>query len=402
MEADGAPPPPSLAVQLAWVETDGGPPPPSLLAVQLAAWVAAGEAPAPFAMRREGALTQPKTAARLGGQQLAAALSSGLAAHAWALPEAERLAASAATGRSRRALYWARSLAYLSIGDAGQARRDARSALAYCEGGACWAAGHAAAAAAAAAAGAGREALVHAASALEEAPPAERPALAALAGAIAAPLPPGAAEALAAGGAAAAAFAEGMRQAALPEYLKARPKHYHYARWMRGRIEAACGAALPPPVVAKLLELPADDLDLLLTHPEGVLAQALEFGSILRAGGPAALAAHAATPLTWEEASALRGGGAVGLPLGYSSAAHEASEEEQRARGAAARARVAVALRALEAAPAAPGGAGSGAAAPPPAPLRVTRQLLLRALPPRIEGGGGGGEAAARRLPAAA
>jgi hypothetical protein len=171
---------------------------------------------------------------------------------------------------------------------------------------------------------------------------------------------------------------------------------------MRGRIEAACGAALPPPVVDKLLALPADDLDLLLTHPEGVLAQALEFGDVLRAGGPDALAAHAPPPLSWEEASALRGGGAVGLPRGYSGAAHEASEEEQRARGAAARARVAVALRALEAAPAAPGGAGSGAAAPPPAPLRVTRQLLLRALPPRIEGGGGGGEAAARRLPAAA
>jgi hypothetical protein len=305
----------------------------------------------------------------------------------------------------------------LAASDAGQARRDARAALAYCESGACWAAGHALAAAAAAAAaatpGAGapaasaaacREALVHAARALEAATPAELPALAALASVVAAPLPSGAADALAAGGAAAAAYAEEMRQEALPEYLKARPKHYHYGRWMRGRIEAACGAALPPPVVAKLLELPADDLDLLLTHPEGVLAQALEFGSILRAGGPAALAAHAATPLTWEEASALRGGGAVGLPLGYSSAAHEASEEEQRARGAAARARVAVALRALEAAPtaaAALGEAGSDPAAPPPPLPRVTRQLLLRALPPRIEGGDGG-EAAGCRLPAAA
>ncbi|KAG2501750.1 hypothetical protein HYH03_000250 [Edaphochlamys debaryana] len=136
-------------------------------------------------------------------------------------------------------------------------------------------------------------------------------------------LPGDATEAVEGGG------AEGLRallarraEAALPEVLRPRPRWSHYEAWMRSRIEAAA-PGLPEPVVARLLAATdATDLDLLLQHPLGLLAQAEEYTQVLQLAGPEALAAHTPEPLDWEEMQALAGGGLVGLPLGYDAAQH--------------------------------------------------------------------------------
>lgn len=75
--------------------------------------------------------------------------------------------------------------------------------------------------------------------------------------------------------AAAAAIAAWMaqeRESRLPEFLQTKPKYHYYNAWMRGRIEAVCGA-LPEPVVTKMLATDADDLDLMLNHPVAAVAQ---------------------------------------------------------------------------------------------------------------------------------
>lgn len=90
------------------------------------------------------------------------------------------------------------------------------------------------------------------------------------------------------------------REAQLPEFLGPRRDRYHYYNeWMRRRIRYTllplmghgggssggddgsssggaahyCGGRLPPAVEAKLLTLPADDLDLMLQHPLAAAAQ---------------------------------------------------------------------------------------------------------------------------------
>ena len=52
-----------------------------------------------------------------------------------------------------------------------------------------------------------------------------------------------------------------------PEYLKQRPKYFHYYEWMKERISAN-HPALPEPVMDKLLTMPAGDLDLILQHTQ--------------------------------------------------------------------------------------------------------------------------------------
>ena len=49
-------------------------------------------------------------------------------------------------------------------------------------------------------------------------------------------------------------------------------QYYYYNQWMRQRI-AAAAPALPEPVVAKLLEMEAGELDLLLQYPAAAAAQ---------------------------------------------------------------------------------------------------------------------------------
>jgi glutamate/tyrosine decarboxylase-like PLP-dependent enzyme len=49
-------------------------------------------------------------------------------------------------------------------------------------------------------------------------------------------------------------------------------QYYYYNQWMRQRI-AAAAPALPEPVVAKLLDMEAGELDLLLQYPAAAAAQ---------------------------------------------------------------------------------------------------------------------------------
>ncbi len=77
-----------------------------------------------------------------------------------------------------------------------------------------------------------------------------------------------------AGGAAAlqTLLADALEEAK-PEFLKQRPKYYYYNQWMRGRLAAAC-PALPEPVVLKMLDMEAGELDLVLQYPQAAAAQA--------------------------------------------------------------------------------------------------------------------------------
>ena len=62
------------------------------------------------------------------------------------------------------------------------------------------------------------------------------------------------------------------KEAALPEFRRQRPKYYYYYEWMRERIAQRCGA-LPQPVLDKLLNIDAGELDDLLTYPDGIRAK---------------------------------------------------------------------------------------------------------------------------------
>lgn len=60
---------------------------------------------------------------------------------------------------------------------------------------------------------------------------------------------------------------------AKPEFLRDRPKYHYYNQWMRQRLAAAAPLRLPEAVVAKLLEMDAGELDLLLQYPPAATAQ---------------------------------------------------------------------------------------------------------------------------------
>ncbi len=77
-----------------------------------------------------------------------------------------------------------------------------------------------------------------------------------------------------AGGAAALqALLAGKAEEAKPEFLKDRPKYHYYNQWMRQRLAAAAPLALPEPVILKLLEMDAGELDLLLQYPPAATSQ---------------------------------------------------------------------------------------------------------------------------------
>lgn len=77
-----------------------------------------------------------------------------------------------------------------------------------------------------------------------------------------------------AGGAAALqALLAGEAEEAKPEFLKDRPKYHYYNQWMRQRLAAAAPLALPEPVILKLLEMDAGELDLLLQYPSAATSQ---------------------------------------------------------------------------------------------------------------------------------
>ena len=61
---------------------------------------------------------------------------------------------------------------------------------------------------------------------------------------------------------------------ATPEFLRQRPKYYYYNQWMRERIAEHCGRELPEPVVLKMLDMEAGELDLILNYPTAAQQQA--------------------------------------------------------------------------------------------------------------------------------
>ena len=60
---------------------------------------------------------------------------------------------------------------------------------------------------------------------------------------------------------------------ATPEFLRQRPKYYYYNQWMRDRIAEHCGCDLPEPVIVKMLDMEAGELDLILTYPTAAQQQ---------------------------------------------------------------------------------------------------------------------------------
>ncbi|GBG00493.1 hypothetical protein Rsub_13184 [Raphidocelis subcapitata] len=396
-------------------------PPPALddLAAWAAAAVAAAEAPAPYSARDGRLLRLVPSCSRLAPHALAAQLRAALerqpvlldaaaaAAAAGAAksapprctppaarPRSEPATSAAAAGAlappaaprrasaTRHMAALLRGWAYLGAGDADQALRDARAALAAAPrratatlaaasppaslggGGslgapaasaltqatqepppppltglhACaWAPAHDLAGAAHAALEDWTNAALHARIACDLLP--AQPALAARLAAALPRLPPAHAAALAAGGAAGlVARVAAEAEERLPEFLRPRPKAsreagaswHHYRAWTAGRI-AALWPGLPPPLVSKLLEGDAGELDFRIRHPAALDEQVQELLGVLQSGGPAALAAHSPAPLTWERARGLAGpAGAVGLPLGYE-APPLADQEPRRA-----------------------------------------------------------------------
>ena len=53
------------------------------------------------------------------------------------------------------------------------------------------------------------------------------------------------------------------------------PQYHYYYEWTRQRISQQCGGpgSLPVPVVQRLLQLDANDLDIMLQHPRAIRAQ---------------------------------------------------------------------------------------------------------------------------------
>ncbi|EFJ45897.1 hypothetical protein VOLCADRAFT_93772 [Volvox carteri f. nagariensis] len=108
----------------------------------------------------------------------------------------------------------------------------------------------------------------------------------------------------------------------LPEFLRPRPRWYHYNAWMRQRLAAGC-PGLAEAVVDKLVgETDANDLDLMLQNPLAIMAQAEEYTQVLQMYGEQALLSYKAEPLSWDEMQAMAGGSLVGLPIGYDATQH--------------------------------------------------------------------------------
>jgi len=95
--------------------------------------------------------------------------------------------------------------------------------------------------------------------------------------------------------------------ASTPPILRARPKYYHYFKWMEGRLAASCGGALPPPPVRdRLLASDAGALDDLLTHGPAAVRAVAALTAALEEGGEAAVATASIPRLTWEEMAAVQ------------------------------------------------------------------------------------------------
>ena len=68
------------------------------------------------------------------------------------------------------------------------------------------------------------------------------------------------------------AWLEAEKERNLPEFKKRRPKYYYFFQWMKERIAQHCGE-LPAPVLDKLLNIEAGELENLLNYPKGIQAK---------------------------------------------------------------------------------------------------------------------------------
>ncbi|CAL8471500.1 g11042 [Coccomyxa elongata] len=100
------------------------------------------------------------------------------------------------------------------------------------------------------------------------------------------------------------------KERALPEFKRKRPKYYYYYEWMKERIGTHCGV-LPAPVLDKLLNIEAGELDTLLTYPAGVQAKAEQLLDVLETHGPEYLETWRLPPLTWTELEELKANAGV-------------------------------------------------------------------------------------------
>ncbi|CAL5228172.1 g11253 [Coccomyxa viridis] len=91
----------------------------------------------------------------------------------------------------------------------------------------------------------------------------------------------------------------------MPEFKKRRPKYYYYFEWMKERISQHCGE-LPAPVLDKLLNIEAGELDTLLNYPKGIQAKAGQICGVLEEQGEAYLETWQVPMLTWDELQELK------------------------------------------------------------------------------------------------
>ena len=74
---------------------------------------------------------------------------------------------------------------------------------------------------------------------------------------------------------------EAEKERNLPEFKRQRPKYYYYFEWMKERISQHCGE-LPAPVLDKLLNIEAGELDTLLNYPKGIQSKVTTSTVLLR------------------------------------------------------------------------------------------------------------------------
>ena len=204
-------------------------------------------------------------------------------------------------GRSEVAFF--RAAAYLHVGNAEQALRDATVAVTYgpkdSNGAPTWAGPLVILSEAHESKGENLPALIHAARAAEIDP--DRNDATEAMERLLRRVPEHYAEAIRSGGVArlnAVLAAEKERD--LPPFMRPKPKYYYYYEWMRKRIEAR-HPELPEPIMDKLLTLDANELDLIMQYPAAIDGTVAALQGVLQDKGEEALATWTVPLLTWEK-----------------------------------------------------------------------------------------------------
>ncbi|PSC70912.1 Tetratricopeptide repeat [Micractinium conductrix] len=190
-------------------------------------------------------------------------------------------------------------------------------------------------------------------------------------------IPEPCAAALQAGGAAGLeAHLAAEKEQATPEYRRNRPKYYYYYEWMKKRIGAQY-PALPEPVMDKLLALEANELDMVLQYPAATRMTVERLLGVYQGQGADALESYSVPLLSWEDLQTIREGDGTDVPAlppaqqqevrrleagGSAAPAAQAGEESQKQDGGGGDASATGVLPAAEAAAAATHDASATAA----------------------------------------